>query len=87
MSVSEVCAISEVLCLVSDRHYIESGNCSVSDEEKGRCAHAIHISYMRRREMRPPNPCLISEETGDASTQWVCGRAPHRGSRDSMMAT
>jgi hypothetical protein len=31
--VSKVCAVSEVLCLVSDRHYTESGNCSVSDEE------------------------------------------------------
>jgi hypothetical protein len=31
-----VCAVSKVLCLVSDGHYTESGNCSVSDDEKGR---------------------------------------------------
>jgi hypothetical protein len=38
-SVSELCVVSEVLCLVSDRHYTESGNNLVSDEEKGR--HAV----------------------------------------------
>jgi hypothetical protein len=35
MDVSEVCAVSEVLCSVSDGQYTKSGNCSVSDEEKG----------------------------------------------------
>jgi hypothetical protein len=36
MAVSEVCAFSKVLCSVSDGYYTESGNCSISDEEKGR---------------------------------------------------
>jgi hypothetical protein len=35
MTVSKVCAVSEVLCLVSDEHYTESSNCLVFDEEKG----------------------------------------------------
>jgi hypothetical protein len=48
MAISEVCAVSEVLCSVSDGHYTESSNCSVFDEEKGRCALATRISYMRK---------------------------------------
>jgi hypothetical protein len=35
MVVSEVCVVSEVLCSISDGHYTESNNCSISDEEKG----------------------------------------------------
>jgi hypothetical protein len=35
MTVSKVCAVSEVLCLVSDEHYTESSNYLVFDEEKG----------------------------------------------------
>jgi hypothetical protein len=50
MIVSEVCAAFEVLCSVPDGHYIESGNCSVSDEEQVRCAYATHVSYLMRRE-------------------------------------
>jgi hypothetical protein len=38
MVVSDVCAVSELLCSVPDGHYTKSGNSSVSDEEKGRCA-------------------------------------------------
>jgi hypothetical protein len=30
-----VCVVSEVLCSVSDGHYTESNNYSISDEEKG----------------------------------------------------
>jgi hypothetical protein len=51
MAVSEVCAVSEVLCSVSDGHYTESDNCSVSDEEKGRRAHEMSVSYLRKKEM------------------------------------
>jgi hypothetical protein len=36
MAVSEVCAIFEVLCSVPDVQYTESGNSSISDEDKGR---------------------------------------------------
>jgi hypothetical protein len=50
MAVSEVCAVSEVLCSVSDGHYTVFCICSVSDEENGRCAHTMRVSYMRRRE-------------------------------------
>jgi hypothetical protein len=42
------CAVSEVLCLVSGGHYTESGNSSVSDEEKGRHAHTTHVLYLRK---------------------------------------
>jgi hypothetical protein len=66
---SEVCAISKVLCLVSDGHYTEFGNSLVSYEEKGRRAHATRDSYLRRRETRPRNGRLVSEEKGDAPTQ------------------
>jgi hypothetical protein len=52
MVVSEVCAVFEVLCLVSDGHYIASGNCSIFYEEKGRRALATRVSYRRQREMR-----------------------------------
>jgi hypothetical protein len=66
-----VCAVFEVLCLVSSGHYTESGNSSVSDEEKGRHAHTTCISYLRRRETRPRNEHLLSEEKGDAPTKRV----------------
>jgi hypothetical protein len=68
-SASEVCAVSKVLRSVSDGRYTESDNGSVSDEEKGRRDHAMRILYLRRREMRPRNGHLISEEKGDAPTQ------------------
>jgi hypothetical protein len=59
-----VCAVSEALCLISDRHYTESVNCLVSDEEngrcvlwgaspmsrKGRCTLWERVSYLRKRE-------------------------------------
>jgi hypothetical protein len=48
MAISEVCAVSEVLCLVSDGHYTESGNCSISDEEKGRHALGTHVSHLSK---------------------------------------
>jgi hypothetical protein len=64
-SISEVCAVSEVLCSVSDGHYTESGNSSVSDEEKGRRAHKMHVSFLRR-ETCSRNTRLLSEEEGDA---------------------
>jgi hypothetical protein len=71
MTVSEVCAVSEVLCSVFDGHYTEFGNCSVSDEEKWRHAHATCVLYLRRRETPPRNTRLISEEKGDVPTQRV----------------
>jgi hypothetical protein len=61
MVVFEVCAVFEVLCSVPDVHYTESGNSSISDEDKGRHAspisikrrHALwgRISYLNKREM------------------------------------
>jgi hypothetical protein len=47
-----MCAVSEALCLASDGHYTESGNCLVSDEEKGRRACSTGVSYLRQRETR-----------------------------------
>jgi hypothetical protein len=54
MVVSEVHAVFDVLCSVSDGNYTESSNCSVSDE---------------KRETRPCNARLIPEEKGDAPTK------------------
>jgi hypothetical protein len=65
----DVCAISEVLCSVSDGHYTESGNSSVSDEEKGRRTYEMLVSYPRRREMHPCNARLLYEEKGDMLTK------------------
>jgi hypothetical protein len=53
---------SEVLRLVSDGHYTKLGNSSVSDEEKGRHAHATTVLYLRRKETRPRNARLVSQE-------------------------
>jgi hypothetical protein len=42
-----MCVVSKVLCLVSDGHYTESGNCLVSDEEKGRCVYiGAHLPFI-----------------------------------------
>jgi hypothetical protein len=57
-SVSEVCAVSEVLCSVSDGHYTEYVNCSVSDDEKGRHVLWGRVSYLRERKTCPCNACL-----------------------------
>jgi hypothetical protein len=45
-------AISKVLCSVSIGHYTESGNCSISEEEKGRCVLATCVSHRRQWETR-----------------------------------
>jgi hypothetical protein len=66
-----VCPVSEVLCSVSDGHYTESGNSSVSDEEKGRRTDEMLVSYRRRRETCPRNARLLSEEKGDAPMKRV----------------
>jgi hypothetical protein len=66
-----VCAVSEVLCSISDGHYTESGNSLVSDEEKGRHAHEMLVSYLRRIETRPRSAHLLSEERGDTLTKHV----------------
>jgi hypothetical protein len=47
MVVSEVCVVSEVLCLVSD-------------EEKGRHTLSTHVSHRRKRETRQRNAHLAS---------------------------
>jgi hypothetical protein len=49
MAVSKVCAVSEVLCSVSDGHYTKSGDCLISDEEKGRRALGTHVSHLIKR--------------------------------------
>jgi hypothetical protein len=55
-SVSEVFAVYKVLCSVFDGYNTESGNSSVSD---------------KKREMRPHNARLVSEEKGDTPMQCV----------------
>jgi hypothetical protein len=72
-----MCAVFDILCenmlkcvvFISDGHYTESGNSSVSDEGKGRCTHETRVSYLRRREMCLCNARLISEEKGDTSNK------------------
>jgi hypothetical protein len=49
MAVSEVCAVFEILCLVSDGNYTEFGDCSISDEEKGRRAIGTCILHLIKR--------------------------------------
>jgi hypothetical protein len=46
------------MCSVSDGHYTESGNCSVSGEEKGRHALVTCVSHLKKREMRDMRVCL-----------------------------
>jgi hypothetical protein len=60
-----VCAVSEALCSVSDGHYTEFGNCSVSDEEKGKHALWGHVSYVMKRETHVMRARLVSQEKGD----------------------
>jgi hypothetical protein len=60
MAISEVCAVSKVSCSVSDGHYTESGNCSVSNKEKGRRALGTSVSHRMIREMHQQNACLTS---------------------------
>jgi hypothetical protein len=50
MVVSEVYAVSEVLCSVHNGHCTESDNSSVSDEDKGRHVHQTCVSYLNKRE-------------------------------------
>jgi hypothetical protein len=52
------------LCLVASEHYTESGNSSVSDEEKGSRALTTCVSYLKQREMRSKYVCLTSEAKG-----------------------
>jgi hypothetical protein len=59
--VSEVCAVSEVLCSVPDGHYTESNNNSVSDKDKGRCVHQTRVSYLNKRETRFMGARLLSK--------------------------
>jgi hypothetical protein len=60
-SIFEVCAASEVLCLVSDLHYTESDNSSVSNEDKGRRTHETCASYLNKREMHIMGARLLSQ--------------------------
>jgi hypothetical protein len=48
--VSKVCVVSQAFCSVSDGHYTESGNYSVSGEEKGRRALIMCVSHLKKRE-------------------------------------
>jgi hypothetical protein len=51
----EICSMCEnmvIWCLIYDKHYTKSGNCLVSDEEKGRCALSTCVSHLRKRETR-----------------------------------
>jgi hypothetical protein len=62
MTVSEVCTVSEVLCSVSDGHYTESGNCSISDEEKGEVlsVRTSHILVKGDTSMKCPSCILLN---------------------------
>jgi hypothetical protein len=48
--VSKVCVVSRALCSVSGGHCTESGNCSVSGEEKGRHDLITRVSDLKKRE-------------------------------------
>jgi hypothetical protein len=57
----------KVLCLVSDGHYTESSNCSISNEEKGRHALGTRISHLIKWRCASPfyfigkkkNTCIL----------------------------
>jgi hypothetical protein len=70
-----VCAVSEALCLISDGHYTESGNCLISDEENGRCVLWGRVSYVKKREMHVMGARLLSQKKGDT----------HYGGRVSLL--
>jgi hypothetical protein len=61
-----VCAVSKPLCAVSDGHSTESGNCSVSNEEKGRHELWRRVSYLKKGETGIMGASLVSQEKGDA---------------------
>jgi hypothetical protein len=61
-----LCSVFKALCLVSDGHYTEFGNCSVSNEEKGRHALITCVSHLRKWEMCSSYACLILNEKRDA---------------------
>jgi hypothetical protein len=47
-------------------HYTQSGNCSVSDEEKGRCALTTGISHLRKSKTCIRGAHLVSQAMGEA---------------------
>jgi ribosomal protein L34 len=78
--VSKVCVLSKVLCLVSDRHYTESGNCSVSDEEKGRRVLATRVSH-RRKGRHALATCILHRRKG---RQALAMCISHRRQREAI---
>jgi hypothetical protein len=88
MAVSEVCAISEVLCSVHNGHYIESSNWSISDEEKEKgdaptklasCISGMRISLLLNMHKKisidysPPNaPCANTQHARWHTYMHVC---------------
>jgi hypothetical protein len=57
-----VCAVSEALHSVSDEHYTEFCNSSVSDEEKGRHALWGRVSYVKKRETHVMSVHLLCQK-------------------------
>jgi hypothetical protein len=70
MAASEVCIISIVLCSVSDGHYTEFGNCSISDEEKERRTLGTRVSYLSKG--RRTNETRISHLIKWRRALWMC---------------
>jgi hypothetical protein len=59
-----VCSVSQALCSLSNEHYTDSGNSLVSDEEKGKRALTMRVSYLKQREMWSKYVRLTSEAKG-----------------------
>jgi hypothetical protein len=64
-SFDALCSITEAFCSVSDKPYTKSGNCSTSDDEKGRCMLTTHVSHLKQRGMHSKYTHLTSEVKGD----------------------
>jgi hypothetical protein len=63
MAVSEVCAVCEVLCSVSNGHYTESDNCSIFSEEKGRRALGTRILVKGDTPMKRASHILLKGDS------------------------
>jgi hypothetical protein len=68
----------EVSCSVSDGHYTELGNFSISDEEKGRRALGTRVSHLIRRR-HVCFACVLHMEKGRCA---LTRRVSHMGKRE-----
>jgi hypothetical protein len=61
---------------ISDGHYIESGNCLVADEEKGRHILTTHVSYLGkgRAPTKRMSHILVKRDTHCVGASRISGK-------------